>query len=84
MSSVSVFEFDDVCRVEFRLRRGFGRSGSDWGHLEMMGMVVVTKREGDFSSDPSHEWRELPFEPDPIGHIGKSPARLSARTRQNA
>jgi len=46
-----VLEVDDVGRIEFRLRRRFGRGGSDWGHsLEMEG-VVVAKRKRGFRSD---------------------------------
>ena len=43
--------------------------------LEIVEMVEVTKREGEFSSDgtPQVPSGELLFEPNPIGHIRKSP-----------
>ena len=52
-----------------------GAAATETISLEMMGMVDVTKRDGEFSSDgtPHAPSGELLFEPNPIGHIGKSP-----------
>ena len=60
-----MLEVDDVGRGEFRLRRGSGRSGSDWDHFSRNGRVVeVTKRVGGFRSGgaPHTPSGELLFE----------------------